>query len=218
MAGKPGMKHKPKEKTLAEERKPERIRMKDMTDVKLEKIATNAAKQVYGIKPHPGSNPSIEFNPDIKREDIKRILGEVLYWYDRDIVKSDDECADRLNEFFARVVTTGEIPTWEKLCFSLGTTNEVVRRWENGEAGDCRRLMVKRAKQIMASMDANLVSENKIPQVTYIFRSKNYYGMRDQAEVVITPNNRLEGQSIEDVQKKYLEATVVEEPKKLIGG
>ncbi len=75
--------------------------------------------------------------------------------------------------------------------------------------------MIKKAKQIMASMDANLVSENKIPQVTYIFRSKNFYNMRDQAEVVITPNNKLEGQSIEDVQKKYLEATVVEEPKQL---
>lgn len=218
MAGKPGMKHKPKERTLAEERKPERIRMKDMTDVKLEAIADKAARRAYGIKTKGGKTASLEDNSNIKRDDIKRILGEVLYWYDRDIVKSDDECADRLNEFFARVTTTGEIPTWEKLCLALGTVNEVVRRWENGEAGDCRRAMIKRAKQIMASMDANLVSENKIPQVTYIFRSKNYYGMRDQAEVVITPNNRLEGQSIEDVQKKYLEATVVEEPKKLIGG
>lgn len=216
MAGKPGMKRKPKDATVA--KKPEKIRTKDMTDVKLEEIAVKAAKQVYGVPPHPGTNPSIEFNPDIKRADIKRILGEVLYWYDRKIVKTDDECAERLNEFFERITTTGEIPTWEKLCLSLGATNEIVKRWENGEQGDCRSKMIKQAKQIMASMDANLVSENKIPQVTYIFRSKNFYGMRDQAEVVITPNNKIEGQSIEDVQKKYLEATVVEEPKQLGSG
>ena len=49
--------------------------------------------------------------------------------------------------------------------------------------------MVKKAKEILAGIDAKLVSQGKIPQVTYIFRAKNFFGMRDQQEVVLTPNN-----------------------------
>lgn len=33
-----------------------------------------------------------------------------------------------------------------------------------------------------------MVNEGKLNPVTYIFRSKNYYGMRDQQEYVLTPN------------------------------
>ena len=49
--------------------------------------------------------------------------------------------------------------------------------------------MIKRAKEILAAMDAELVSRNKIPQVTYIFRAKNFFGMKDQTDVLVTPNN-----------------------------
>ena len=39
----------------------------------------------------------------------------------------------------------------------------------------------------MAAIDAKLVSEGKIPQVVYIFRSKNFYGMKDQQDVILSP-------------------------------
>jgi hypothetical protein len=51
--------------------------------------------------------------------------------------------------------------------------------------------MIKKAKDLIAAYDANLVAEGKLNPVTYIFRSKNYYGMKDQQEHVITPNNPL---------------------------
>ena len=70
--------------------------------------------------------------------------------------------------------------------------------------------MIKKAKQILADMDATLVSQGKIPQVTYIFRSKNYYGMQDKTEMVVTPNNHLDGQTKEELEAKYLEGAVTD--------
>ena len=68
--------------------------------------------------------------------------------------------------------------------------------------------MVKKAKEILAGIDAKLVSEGRIPQVTYIFRAKNYFGMRDQQEVVLTPNNPLgDTTDTETLKNKYLENT-----------
>ena len=75
------------------------------------------------------------------------------------------------------------------MCLALGTYRDAVWGWERGEKGSVRAEMIKKAKFILAAMDAELVQQNKIPQVTYIFRSKNYYGMKDQQEVVVTPTN-----------------------------
>ena len=58
----------------------------------------------------------------------------------------------------------------------------------------------------MQTFDAKLVIAGKMNFLAYCFRAKNYYGMRDQQEVVLTPNNALgEAASAEDLRKKYLE-------------
>ena len=91
----------------------------------------------------------------------------------------------------------------------LENTNETVFDWEhNYTKGRVRADMIKKAKEILAAMDAEMVSEGKIPQVTYIFRAKNFFGMQDQQELVLTPNNKLgdevNEQEIVDKYKKSL--------------
>ncbi len=191
---------------MSEVKKPHKLRGTgvEISEEKLTEIATKAANRAYGVKTRGGKSASLEDNSDVKREDIRRILGEVLHWYDSPLVKTDEECAQRLNEFFYHVMETGEIPTWEKLCVCLGTVREVVRGWERGDMGSTRSAMIKKAREIMAAIDANLVSEGKIPQVTYIFRAKNFFGMTDQQEMILTPNNQLQTQDPATLRQKYL--------------
>ena len=164
------------------------------------------------ILPRGSKSASVEATTTATREDIKQITGNILYWYKRDIVKTDEECAERLDEFFKHVNETGEIPTVEKMCLALGTTRKVVWDWETGKThGGRRAAMIQKAKEILAAIDAELVSHGKIPQVTYIFRSKNFFGMRDQTDVVITPNNPLgEGSTAEELQKRITDGVIVE--------
>ena len=55
-------------------------------------------------------------------------------------------------------------------------------------------------------MDAELVSRGKIPQVTYIFRAKNFFGMKDQTDLVVAPANPLGDISdAETIKDKYAE-------------
>ncbi len=162
-----------------------------------------ATKEV--VKKKRGSkSASVEKTTTASRNEIKEILSNSLYWYKREIVKSDEECAERLNEFFQRVAETGEIPTVEKMCLALGTVRQTVYDWEQGTQGSVRSVMIKKAKEILASLDAELVSRGKIPQVTYIFRAKNFFGMKDQQEHVITPNNPLgDTSNPEEIAQKY---------------
>ena len=154
-----------------------------------------------------GSKPaSIEANTTATKPELKTMIGNVLYWYKREIVKTDDECAERLNEFFHHIGETGEIPTVEKMCLALGTVRSVVWEWENGSKGQTRANIIKKAKEILAALDAELVSNNKLPVVSYIFRAKNFYQLSDKTEVVLTPNSPLDNMDPDQARKRYVQA------------
>ena len=157
------------------------------------------------VKSNRGSkSASIEKTTTATKDEIKQILKNSLYWYNREIVKTDEECAERLNEYFARLAETGEIPTVEKMCLALGTVRQTVYDWEQGTQGSARAVMIKKAKEILASLDAELVSRGKIPQITYIFRAKNFFQMSDKQEFTLIPGNPLgDGTDPATMAQKY---------------
>lgn len=171
------------------------------TEIQNEQIVDAVTKKKRGSK-----GASVEANTTASRPEVKAMLANVLYWYKREIVKSDEECADRLNEFFAHVNETGEIPTVEKMCLSLGAVRSVVWEWENGSKGQTRANMIKRAKEILAALDAELVSNNKLPVVSYIFRAKNFYQLSDKTEVVLTPNSPMDNGDPAQARSRYVQA------------
>ena len=166
------------------------------------------------VRKRGSKSASLTANLNAKPEEIKRIISESLQFVP-DFGKvtergkmSDDECADRLNQYFRLVAETGQIPTVEDMCLALSISRTTLMRWEHGELGRTRGNMIKQAKELLAAIDGKLVQENKIPQVTYIFRSKNYYGLKDQQDVVITPNNPLgDEKSTEELRQKYIDST-----------
>ena len=47
---------------------------------------------------------------------------------------------------------------------------------------------MKKAKDYIATYDAEMANQGKVPSPVYIFRSKNYYGMKDVQEVKVEAN------------------------------
>lgn len=162
------------------------------------------------LRKRGSKSASVTANCTAKKEEIARIVGESVQYFKREPVKTNEECAERLNEYFLQCCTTGQIPTVEDMALALGVTRYTLWDWETGRSqNSVRSLMIKKAKEILAAIDAKLVSEGKIPQVTYIFRAKNFFGMRDQQEVVLTPNVSPLGeqQDVEALKQKYLDNT-----------
>ena len=121
---------------------------------------------------------------DAPKDAVKNALGSVMYWYKKEVPSTGDEFADRLNEFFNHCYEANDIPTVEKLALALGTTRQTLWDWETNERkGRLVSDMIKRAKSIISAMDAELAMTGKIQPVVYIFRAKNYYGMRDQVDI-----------------------------------
>ena len=164
------------------------------------------------VKPRPkrgrGGTHNFPSKIDAKAEDIQRALGNCLMFYDMPIVKSDEECRQRLYDFFTTCYETGQLPTIEKMIMALGTVKQTVWDWENGRhCSQLRTDYIKKAKEFIAGFESEMVTEGKINPVVYIFRAKNFFGMKDQQDVVVKPENPL-GDTLDRAQ---LEATIVQE-------
>lgn len=61
--------------------------------------------------------------------------------------------------------------------------------------GDGMADVVKKAKEFIATMEAELARDGEINSTVYIFRAKNYFGLSDKQEVVVTPNTGMTAQA-----------------------
>lgn len=156
--------------------------------------------------------PSVIPTDNTKAEDIKRIMQNCLRWYELPRIETDEDCRQRLYDFFVGCGDTGEMPTVEKMCLALGYARNTVFEWEQGKKCSPERAnLIKKAKAFIATFESEMVSEGKINPVVYIFRAKNYFGMKDQQDIVVKPDNPLgDYQSPEELQKR-IDANIVED-------
>lgn len=158
-----------------------------LTQEQAEEIAVQANKPV---KNRP---MSVEKSNSASKNDIMRIVNNTVGWMKNEPPADDDECESRLYGFFETCAERGEIPSVEKMALALGVTRQSLWNWEHGmKTTERRKNLIQRAKEALAAIDAELVYENKIQQVAYIFRAKNYFGMSDKTEVTIAPTDSLE--------------------------
>lgn len=96
---------------------------------------------------------------------------------------------------------------------AIGITKEQAWEWENVTKGNPLRTdFIKKVRQICGLYREGLMQDGKINPVTGIFWQKNYDGMKDLSEVVLTPNNPLgDSKDTEALKQKYLEAADIVE-------
>jgi hypothetical protein len=174
-------------------------------------IAETAVAPVKKERPLRGRGGTDNFHNRItgaKSEDISRCIKNCMTFYGLPIVKDDEECRQRLEWFFDTCGQTGQLPTVEKMVMSLGAVKSTVFNWENGVGcSQVRMNLIKKAKEFIASFESEMVTEGKINPVVYIFRAKNYFGMKDQQDVVLKPESPL-GSTVDQAR---LESTIVQE-------
>lgn len=91
--------------------------------------------------------------------------------------------------------------------FAMGITKDDVYNWENGVSRSSEHCeLIKKVKAFCASYREMLGADGKINPVTLVWWQKNYDGMVDKQEVVITPKNPLG----DVVDQKELEAKIAD--------
>ena len=148
---------------------------------------------------------------------VSQLLTEVLREYKQPKVQNDDELQQRLDDYFQRCAMTGQVPTVEEMVMSTGYAYATVYDWETGRRhgfSDRTAEIIKKAKDFLKTFDAKLVVSGKLNFLAYCFRAKNYYGMSDKTEYIITPNTKPDSDyNAEEIAKRYvLPEGATEEP------
>ena len=102
---------------------------------------------------------------------------------------------------------------------AMGLTKEQVWDFTNrNKTNPARSDLMKKIQQICGMYREGLMEDGQINNITGIFWQKNYDGMKDQTDIVVTPNqNPLgEGQNAEQLAEKYLEQAKGIEQKDII--
>lgn len=179
-----------------------------------EVTSENDNKPVKRKRPGAGNHkPAVNIDTTkLPADTMSAIVAECSRDFKQPIVKSDEECVERLADFFMYYAQNGGLPTVEKMCLSLGADINTVLDWGHGTKGDTRAGIIKRAKNILAAIDADLVLKGMINPVAYIFRAKNYYGMKDQQDVVVQAKN-IFGADVDrqEIERRLSEEVVVED-------
>ena len=92
--------------------------------------------------------------------------------------------------------------------YAIGITKETSRDWiqQDHQMRNQRTHFIKKVQQICAMFREGLMQDGKINPVTGIFWQKNYDGLKDQQETIITPNNPLgDATDTEALRRRYLE-------------
>ena len=106
--------------------------------------------------------------------------------------KTNKEIEDRIDEYFEECISTQTRPTVECLALAIGICRTSLWNWKVGIKCDAERTrIIQSAYDAIATFDADMAINNQMNPVMYIYRSKNFYDMHDQSEIVVTPNNPL---------------------------
>ena len=182
-------------------------RQKKVTETSVKKSTTSPARGKGGKYNFPNARLKLIEQDEEKRSFMAKVLHNAVEFFNVGLkpVKSNDELCERLNYFFAECERTQQLPTVEKMCLCIGyprTTETGVHRgkWVSEETS----VILKKAKEILAAIDAELAQEGKIQPVIYVFRSKNFYGMKDVSETILTPNMQSEKTAEELINESKL--------------
>lgn len=151
-------------------------------------VAKKGNKNAFMNAPNNDENAYIFDTADDRRAYTRSTMLELLEHFKAKPVTTPEELEQRTYEYFYNCAERGIKPTWEEYAVSIGIDRTNLWRWETGASRPEMSATVKRAKDILAAFDAKAVIDGKLFPTTYIFRAKNYYGMKDQQDVVVTPN------------------------------
>lgn len=114
---------------------------------------------------------------------------------------------NRMIEYLQLCVNYGMKTGNQAMYLALGINKDQVERWSKGYAPTpLHSEFIKKCKIICSTFRETYMQDGKVNPVVGIFWQKNYDGLKDQQEHIVTPPNPLgDGEDRQVLQQKYLD-------------
>ena len=130
---------------------------------------------------------------DVEPNSTADILQKMQMLYSMPRAKTEEEISQRLQWYFFEYCVQYQMkPTIDGCAMALGIHRDTLNNWEHGESGSFKLDAAKKCKQLVKLFMESATMEGKLNPIVWMFYGKNYFGMVDKQEMVLTPN-RSEG-------------------------
>ena len=157
--------------------------------------------------------PATETLSSIKDSELnQQLLEHAFKYWNVPTAKTDEEIQERIKFYFSDCHNAGVRPTLEGCSLAIGITVQTFKNWADKESKSelDRYELAKRVRTVLAYFDAELFMNGKLNPVAYIFRSKNFYGMKDQTETIVKKEDPLGEMKTESDIMKIIDVDVIE--------
>ena len=162
-----------------------------MSDAKERKLQKAVDRMVNPKTGDYGQMPPTVY--EIEPNSTADILMKMKILYNQPRAKTEEEISERLNWYFFHYCMNYQMkPTIDGCTLALGISRETFNNWEHGESGSFKLDTAKKCKVLVKTFMEAATMEGKLNPIVWMFYGKNYFGMVDKQEMVLTPN-RSEG-------------------------
>lgn len=164
---------------------------KKTTNAEMQEVAEKVVKKKRKSSPRP--NQTVQTNPG----DNAKIIHHSLMLAKLPKVDMSDAAAvtDRTYEYFKICEDNDVKPSVAGLALAFDIEREYLWQLREGKRGKNTEVAhtLKKAMKLLDLQMVDYMQNGKINPVSGIFLMKNNFGYADKQEVVVTPNNPLEG-------------------------
>ena len=183
--------------------KPAKIATADnpMSDAKKRKLQKAMDRIVNPKTGNHGQMPPCYY--EVEPNSTADILMKMKILYDQPRAKTDEEIAERLQWYFFEYCPMYQMkPTIDGCCLALGIHRDTMNNWEHGESGSYKLDVAKKCKYLVKTFMETATMEGKLNPIVWMFYGKNYFGMSDKQEVVLTPNQGINDVDVQAIQER----------------
>jgi len=178
----------------------------------MDKDTENKVVDIVSKQKHKRPKRSEEYLPQYEPGDMARMITDAvsLSSFGPVDINDPDAVEERINKTLKYMIKHDMKPTVESLALAFNTNRMQLWRWSNnvecGNIPERSRYAIKKAYSIMNQLLTQTMADGKINPVAAIFLLKNNHAYKDQTDVVVTPNNPMQGLDAEQARKRLEEA------------
>lgn len=161
---------------------------------------------------HKRPKRSEEYLPQYEPGDMSRMITDAmnLSSFGPVDINVPEQVEQRVTEYLKYAIQHDMKPTVESMALAFNTNRTQLWRWANGvECGgvpERSRNAIKKGYSIMNQLLTQTMADGKINPVAAIFLLKNNHSYKDQTDVVVTPNNPMQGLDADTARKRLIES------------
>ena len=121
-------------------------------------------------------------------------------------ISDPEQVKQRISDYLDFCEMNDKKPSVIAMANSIGVSRETLNTWKRGEyRSDTHSDTIKKAMLMMEEIWYDMMQNGKINPASGIFLAKNIFGYKDVADVVVTPNNPMQGLDADTARKRLVE-------------